>query len=455
MILFLRERGILFFSWYRAWMFYAILNPDDSRNCVGRISMEKVIFHIDVNSAYLSWSSLKALAEGEETDYRTVPCVVGGDESKRHGVVLAKSLPAKKYGIHTGESLFEARRKCPVLTILKPDFAAYVKMSRAMFRIFETYSPDIYQYSIDEAFLDMTGMESLLGPPEETAARLKNQIRDTLGFTVNVGISSNYLLAKMASDFEKPDKVHTLYPGEIREKMWPLPVGDLFSVGRRARRKLEKYGVKTIGDLAAMDRGMLSAELGVQGGVIWDYANGIESSPLVQREVKEKSYGSSITTSEDVESCQAACQLLLGLCETVGTRLRLDSMKAGTVSVQVTDYNFKKRSHQKSLGHSTDVTAEIYEAACSLMREMWNGTPVRLIGVSCGKAAVEEYEQLSLFTDEKSEKQKKLDRAMDSLKSRFGDGAVVRASLLKHSGRPGGMAKAKMEQKLERKGEQP
>ena len=411
--------------------------------------MKKVIFHIDVNSAYLSWSSLKALAEGEKTDYRTVPCVVGGDESKRHGVVLAKSLPAKQYGIRTGESLFEARRKCPVLTILKPDFTTYVKMSRAMFRIFEKYSPDIYQYSIDEAFLDMTGMEELLGTPAEAAGRLKDEIRDNLGFTVNVGISSNYLLAKMASDLEKPDKIHTLFPHEIREKMRPLPVGELFSVGRSAGKKLEKHGVKTIGDLAALDRSRLVSEMGVQGGVIWDYANGIESSPLVQREIKEKSYGSSITTSEDVETCEAACQMLLGLCETVGTRLRLDSMKVSTISVQVTDYNFKKRSHQKSLGHSTDVTAEIYEAACVLMRELWNGTPVRLIGVSGGKAAVEEYEQLSLFTDEKTEKQKKLDRAMDSLKSRFGDDAVVRASLLKNSGRSGGMARAKMKQKLE------
>ena len=422
--------------------------------------MNKVIFHVDVNSAYLSWSSLKALAEGEETDYRTIPCVVGGDESKRHGVVLAKSLPAKKYGIRTGESLFEARRKCPVLTILRPDFSTYVKMSRAMFRIFEAYTPDVYQYSIDEAFLDMTGMETLLGPPEQAARRLKDEIRDSLGFTVNVGISSNYLLAKMASDFEKPDKVHTLYPREIREKMWPLPVGDLFSVGRSARKKLERHGVRTIGDLAALDRNLLLSEMGVQGGVIWDYANGMETSPLIQREIKEKSYGNSITTPADVESPEEACQLLLGLCENVGTRLRLDSMKISTVSVQVTDCNFKKRSHQKSLGRSTDVTAEIYEAACALIREMWNGTPLRLIGVSGGKAAVEEYEQLTLFTNEKTEKQKKLDRVMDSLKSRFGDGAVVRASLLKNPGRPGGMAKAKMEQKLEgkeegRKGKQP
>ena len=410
---------------------------------------KRIIFHVDVNSAFLSWSSIKALREGSEVDFRQIPCVVGGDESRRHGVVLAKSLPAKKYGIRTGESLFEARRKCPELQIIPPDFSWYVKNSREMMRILDSYSPDVLQYSFDEAFLDMTGMEELMGEPEAAARRLKDQIRDELGFTVNVGISSNYLLAKMASDFEKPDRVHTLFPEEIREKMWPLPVRDLFSVGRSAEKKLEQYGVYTIGELAAMDRKRLEKEMGVAGGVIWDYANGIESVPLAsRREAREKSYGSSTTTSEDVTSCEEACRRLMPLCETVAMRLRLDSMKVSTVTVQVTDYDFRKRSHQKSLPKPTDVTAEIYEAACALMQELWNGTPVRLIGVSGGKAAREEYEQISLFADPKREKQKKLDRAMDSLKLRFGDDAVVRASLLKQAGGRKNMAKAKLEHKM-------
>lgn len=414
--------------------------------------MNQVIFHVDVNSAYLSWSAIKSLAGGGGEDYRQIPCVVGGDESKRHGVVLAKSLPAKKYGIRTGESLFEARRKCPDVKIIKPDFPWYVEKSRAMMAILSQYSPDIYQYSIDEAFLDMTGMEGLMGRPVEAACRLKDQIRDELGFTVNIGVSSNYLLAKMASDFEKPDKVHTLFAGEIREKMWPLPVRDLFSVGGSSEKKLLKYGVRTIGELAAMDRKRLVKDMGLQGGVIWEYANGIESVPIVQRETKEKSYGNSITTSQDIGSCETACRMLMPLCETVAMRLRLDSMKVSTVTVQVTDYDFKKRSHQRSLGHATDVTAEIYEAACGLMREMWNGTPVRLIGVSGGKAAREEYEQMSLFQDPQTEKQKKLDRAMDSLKLRFGEDAVIRASLLEDNGRTRGMARAKMEHKIKKAG---
>ena len=166
--------------------------------------------------------------------------------------------------------------------------------------ILKKYSPDVIQYSIDEAFLDMTGMEELMGPPLQAAYRLKDQIRDELGFTVNIGISTNFLLAKMASDFEKPDKVHTLFPDEIREKMWPLPVRELFSVGRSAEKKLAKYGVYTIGELASMDRNRLVRDMGLPGGIIWDYANGVESSPLTQRDTRDKSYGSSVTTSEDV-----------------------------------------------------------------------------------------------------------------------------------------------------------
>ena len=416
--------------------------------------MERVIFHVDVNSAYLSWSAIKALAEGAKEDYRMIPCVVGGDESKRHGVVLAKSLPAKRYGIRTGESLFEARRKCPELTIIKPEYSWYVEKSRAMMQILEQYTPDVYQYSIDEAFLDMTGMEELMGKPQDAAFRLKNQIRDTLGFTVNIGISSNFLLAKMASDFEKPDQVHTLFLEEICEKMWPLPVRELFSVGKSAAVKLEKFGIRTIGELAKADRERLASELGAAGGMIWDYANGIESVPVVQRETKDKSYGNSVTTSEDICDCETACRILRPLCETVAMRLRLDSMKVSTLAVQVTDYNFKKRSHQRTLTHATDVTMEIYEAACSLMRELWNGTPVRLIGVSGGKAAREEFEQLSLFPDPKKEKQKKLDQAMDHLKLRFGDKAVMRASLLEGAKTSGGMSKAKMEQKIKKAGEE-
>ena len=202
--------------------------------------MEKVYFHVDVNSAFLSWSALKLLRDGQTLDLRTVPSAVGGDEEKRHGVVLAKSGPAKKYGVHTGESLFAARRKCPELIVTPPDFDWYVQNSKALIAILQQYTPDVEQYSIDEAFLDMTGTEALFGPPLTVAHTLRNRVREELGFTVNIGVAPNRLLAKMASDFEKPDKVHTLFPDEVPAKMWPLPVGNLFGVGPSAVRRDRK-----------------------------------------------------------------------------------------------------------------------------------------------------------------------------------------------------------------------
>lgn len=414
--------------------------------------MEKVIFHVDVNSAFLSWTSVKMLREGSELDLREIPSAVGGDESKRHGVVLAKSLEAKKYGIHTGESLFSARKKCPSLVVVPPDFDCYVRNSKAMIDILNSYTPDVQQYSIDEAFLDMTGMDLLMGDPLESAERLRNTIKEELEFTVNIGISSNYLLAKMASDFEKPDKVHTLFPNEIKEKMWPLPVSELFSVGRSARKTLANMGVHTIGDLAVAKREVLIRQMGVMGGTIWDYANGIESTPIALRETKDKSYGSSVTTSENLVRLQDANQLLLSLVETVAGRIRLDKKKVSVVSVNLVDCDFKKWSRQRSLGHNTNTTDEIYEVARTLLSEAWNESPIRLLGVSAGKAIdqSEDFEQMSLFQDERSEKMKKLDRAVDSLRGRYGEQAVMRASLL--GKKKGGLNTAKMKKKREERG---
>lgn len=411
--------------------------------------MKKVIFHVDVNSAFLSWTSVKRLREGDGLDLRKIPAAVGGDETTRHGVVLAKSEAAKKYGIRTGESLFSARKKYPSLLVVPPDFEWYVKNSRDMIRIMQDFTPDIYQYSIDEAFLDMTGMELLMGSPLESAHRLKDRIREELEFTVNIGISSNYLLAKMASDFDKPDKVHTLFPEEVPKKMWPLPVSELFSVGRSAKRELANMGVHTIGDLAVEKRELLVSRLGVAGGTIWDYANGIESAPIALREAKEKSYGNSVTTSENLESLEEAGQLLLSLAETVAARVRLDKKKVSVVTVTLVDSDFNRWSHQRNLGHNTDTTDEIYEAAQKLLREAWKGRPIRLLGVSAGKAVDEaqDFEQLSLFQDERGEKLKKLDEAVDSLRGKFGENAVMRASLLGE--KKGGLNSAKMKKKRE------
>ena len=289
---------------------------------------EKLIFHIDVNSAFLSWESVYRIKEqGETIDLREIPSAIGGDQSKRHGIILAKSTSAKKYGIRTGEPIVDALRKCPQLTIVLPRYGIYEKNSKLFMNILEKYSPDVEKYSIDEAFVDMTGTEKLFGEPVKAAERIKNEIYETLGFTVNVGISSNKLLAKMASDFEKPNRVHTLFPEEIQQKMWPLPVRDLFFVGKSSEKRLHALGIYTIGDLAKTDLEMLKSIMKKQGETIWNFANGKDVSFVEHNAESNKGYGSSTTIPFDVSDRSTARMILLSLAETIGIRLRKDNVK--------------------------------------------------------------------------------------------------------------------------------
>lgn len=393
---------------------------------------ERVIFHIDVNSAFLSWESVYRMKElGEKLDLRTIPAAIGGDEKKRHGIILAKSIPAKKFGVRTGESIMEAKRKCPELILVPSNYELYKKNSQAFMEILREYSPDVEQYSIDEAFVDMTGMQALFGEPIKAAHTIKDRIREELGFTVNVGISRNKYLAKMASDFEKPDKVHTLFPEEIREKMWPLPVGDLLFVGKSTVKKLETMGIYTIGELAHTDRELLKTALKKQGESIWNFANGIDFSPVQTEPERNKGYGNSTTISFDVTDEQAARTVLLALSESVGSRLRKDQVKIQVVSVNIKDNQLKKMSHQKVLPAATDITNEIYQAACELFEELWDGRPIRLLGIQTSHTKEEEARQLSLFDDGSHEKWEQMDLAVDAIRKKYGRDAVKRASFLK------------------------
>lgn len=390
-----------------------------------------VWFHVDVNSAFLSWSALKALREGGAVDLRTIPAVVGGDEEKRHGVVLAKSLPAKQYGIRTGESLFAARAKCPDITVVPPDFDWYVQNSKALIRILNDYSPDVEQYSIDEAFLDMTGTEPLFGPPLAVARALGDRVRDTLGFTVNIGVAPNRLLAKMASDFEKPDKVHRLYPEDLPARFWPLPAGALFGVGPSAARQLSEIGIWTIGDLAHADLAVLRGVFGVRGEVFWNYANGRETEPVTKQGVRDNTYGNSVTLPQDLANPAEADATLLALCESVAGRLRMDGRTARVVSVQIVDNAFRRKSHQVTLDDPTNSTDALYHTARALLRQAWPARPVRLVGVTAERTGTDNYEQLDLFADPARRiKQEKLDRAADAVRAKFGEAAITRAKLL-------------------------
>lgn len=393
---------------------------------------QKVIFHIDVNSAFLSWEAVYRIRHlGGTLDLRTVPSAVGGDISKRHGIILAKSVPAKKYHIKTGEPVTDALRKCPELKLVPPNYELYEKNSKAFINILKKYSDKIEQYSIDEAFVDMTGTELLFGSPVAAAAAIKDEIYHTLGFTVNVGISDKKLLAKMASDFEKPNLVHTLFTKDIRQKMWPLPVRDLFLVGSASEKKLHAIGIQTIGDLAAADIHVLRSILKKHGEVIWNFANGQDVSLVEPEPADNKGYGNSTTIAFDVTDAPTAKMVLLSLSETIGRRLRRDGARIETVSVSIRFHDLATVSHQSDLPAATNITKEIHEAACRLFDELWDGTPIRHLGIHTGRASRDgANRQLSLFDTTDYERLEKLDRAVDSIREKFGSDAILRASFL-------------------------
>lgn len=389
-----------------------------------------LFFHIDVNSAYLSWTAVRRLAEGDSEDLRLIPSAVGGNREKRHGIILAKSPLAKACGVRTGEPVAAALKKCPGLVLVPPDFELYDQNSRAFMDILRRFSPQVEQFSIDEAFMDMTGMQLLYQDPVTAAVQIRDTIYSELGFTVNVGISVNRLLAKMASDFEKPGKIHTLFPEEICEKMWPLPIGELYMAGHSAEAVLTGLGIRTIGDLARSSPATIRAHLKKHGETLWKYANGQDDGQLFSQKTKDKEIGNSTTIPYDVESADTAKNILLSLCETVATRLRHESLRAACVSVRITDYNFVSRTHQKLLPVTTNVTSELFCAVSALFDEMWDGTPIRLLGVQTSRLTKDAYRQYNLFDREKFDKQEKLDSCIDEIRRRFGEDSIKRASFI-------------------------
>ena len=407
---------------------------------------EPLIFHIDVNSAFLSWeAAYRVNTLGDEEDLRLIPSAVGGDIEKRHGIILAKSTPAKKYKITTGEPLVNALKKCPGLVIVPPNFDLYVKCSSELMKLLKEYAPEVEQYSIDEAFCNMTGTSMLYGSPVEFANKLKDIIKNELKFTVNIGISSNKILAKMASDFEKPDKVHTLFPNEISTKLWPLPVEDLFYVGRSTAQKLRKLGISTIGELADTDPEILHFHFKKHGEVIYNYANGIDNTSFEREPVKNKGYGNSITLSSDLTDAKIAKQIILSLCETVAARIRADKAYIGVVSVSIVNFEFSHSSRQVTLDSPTNVTEKIYETACMLFDNLWDNTPIRLLGVNTSHATDTAFEQYNMFDMDRFEKLSKLNNAIDSIRNKYGEDSVQRARFInsKQTHMTGGINKSK------------
>lgn len=382
-----------------------------------------IIFHIDVNNAFLSWESVYRLREeGETLDLRTVAAVIGGSEKTRHGIVLAKSPIAKTYGIKTAETLSDARKKCPNLLVVPPRHDIYRDFSHRLIEYLKSLTDTVEQFSIDEAFAE---------------------VEKRFGFTVNIGVSSCKILAKMASDFKKPNKVHTLFPDEIKKKMWPLPVRDLFFVGKSSEQKLYTLGIRTIGELAAFDPVILQSHMGKHGLLIHEYANGIDPSPVAPRTPENKGYGNSTTLPNDVTDSAEAKKILRRLCDKVASRLQKDEMRAFVVVVSIRDNEFHNVSHQCSMVSATNDPNTLYTHCCQLFDEIWDGSPIRLLGVSTSKLTKHAAEQLNLLdmtfiaTSDAEEKpilsakeyfqrQTKLDEAIQKIKTKYGNDAITK-----------------------------
>lgn len=391
--------------------------------------MDRQILHIDVNNAFLSWTAVDMLEKGETLDIREIPAVIGGNEAQRKGVVLAKSMKAKQFGIVTGEALYSARKKCPNIKVYMGNHSMYKVYSDKLYSLLLEYTDIIERFSIDECFLDLTNYlrgRKLIDVANEISKRVKEELK----FTVNIGVANNKLLAKMASDFTKPDRVHTLYKEEIKTKMWVLPVSELFMVGRKSLPKLERMGIKTIGDLANKDMNLLIKQFGKHGKMMWEYANGIDESSVIYQYTEPKCVGNSITFPHDVDNIEKLDEILLALTEQVTYRLRKHKLLAKVVNVHIKTNEFKISSHQRKLDVSTSSTKIIYGIAKELLEQLYKGESVRLLGVQVSELCSEDETQLSLFDTDTNKKQDKIDKTLDEIKEKYGYETISRAGKL-------------------------
>ena len=394
------------------------------------MKMERQILHVDVNNAFLSWTAVEMLKQGSKIDIRNIPAIIGGDESKRSGIVLAKSMKAKECGVKTAETIYQARIKCPGVQIFPSNYPIYKKYSEQLYHLLLEYTDKIERFSIDECFLDMTQYlmkDTLLNKAKE----INKRVREELGFTVNVGVAHNKLLAKMASDFTKPDKVHTLFENEISTKMWPLPISELFMLGKKTVPKLYNMHIKTIRDLANSDKKILEKKFGKHGIQMWEYANGIDNTEVKYKPEKPKGIGNSTTLPINITQIEKLEEILLALVEQSTYRLRKYELLGTTVSVQLRTKDFEDSSHQGKLIEATANTKDIYQKAKELLHQMYQTPkPIRLVGVRIDNLIEKEEKQLSLFQNENSKKQEKLDKVIDSLKEKYGYQSVTRAGKL-------------------------
>jgi len=386
--------------------------------------------HVDVNNAFLSWQALYLLKQGHNYDIRYTESVIGGDEKNRHGIVLAKSMVAKSRGVKTAETLKEARKKCKKLEVYPPNFRFYKFMSNKMFELISKYTSDIEILSIDECFIDYGKVKNMYGDEIAFAYKLKKEIKNTLGFTVNIGVANNKLCAKMASDFIKPDRVHTLYDYEIKNKMYPLDVGDLYGIGKKTTIKLKNLKINTIGDLANANLEVLSKYFKNQAKRMIESAKGIDDSAIIAKRRETLSISKASTFGYNLKSVEEIYKALLPLTEQVCYLLRKKRKYAKVICIQLKDKYFNSYSHQKQVINATNNTEYVYRIAKNIVKEMYNDEEIRLVGISLNKISSSNNYQISMFENiEDIEKKQKLDKTLDSLKKEYGDNIIIKAVL--------------------------
>ena len=389
--------------------------------------MKRIIFHIDQNCYF---ASVEMISRPELKD---VPMAVAGDAKVRHGIILAKNEPAKKYGIKTAEAIWQAQAKCPDLVLVDAHHEKYEFYSKKLREMYSEYTDKVEPFGLDECWLDMTGIVSDYDEAEEVALEIRNRVKEEFKLTCSVGISFNKVFAKLGSDYKKPDATTVFTDRNWQEKIWPLPVSDLLFVGKHTADKLAKINVKTIGDLAKTDVEFINRYLGKNGVGLWEYANGLDDSPVAESGYKRipKSVGNSTTTAEDMTSDRQIERTLHMLSESVASRLRRHGLKGTVVQITVRDRDLGIYEKQGILYRATDDAKDIYQAARDLFKNSydWN-KGVRSIGVRCTKLVRSDSgEQLSLFAEaQKSERDERLNKAIDDINRRYGTGVIRSAA---------------------------